>query len=128
MLTYTVHAASNMREFDLVVFGATGFTGKFVAKELYRLQSEKKRSLKWAAAGRSETKVRTCLEGMCVYRTLSVICFGACCKIEYHGELGGDIFPLKFMIHQEHVKEKFFLKSHVSKLSGVACFLHVRKG
>ena len=53
------------REFDLVVFGSTGYTGKFVAEELYRLQCEEKRSLKWAAAGRSDAKVRACLEGTC---------------------------------------------------------------
>lgn len=51
------------RQYDIVVFGSTGYTGKFVAEELYRIQCEVKRSLRWAAAGRSEEKVRSCLEG-----------------------------------------------------------------
>ena len=49
--------------YDIVVFGSTGYTGKFVAEELYRIQCEVRRSLRWAAAGRSEEKVRACLEG-----------------------------------------------------------------
>ena len=51
------------RPYDIVVFGSTGFTGKFVAEELYRIQCEVRRSLRWAAAGRNEEKVRACLEG-----------------------------------------------------------------
>ena len=54
------------RRYDLIVFGSTGFTGKFVAEEVYRLQNEGGRSLKWAAAGRNEEKVKTCLEGACM--------------------------------------------------------------
>lgn len=47
----------------MVVFGSTGYTGVFVAEELKRLQSEEGRSdLRWAAAGRSEDKVRSCLD------------------------------------------------------------------
>ena len=51
------------KTYDIVVFGSTGYTGKFVAEELYRVQCEVRRSLRWAAAGRSEEKVRACLEG-----------------------------------------------------------------
>ena len=88
------------REFDLVVFGLTGFTGKFVAREVYRLQCEEKRSLKWAAAGRSETKVRTCLEGRYACMTLLINVLGCCT------EFGGDISNWKMLItgHQEHVR------------------------
>lgn len=50
------------RKYDYVVFGATGYTGKYVAEELNRLQSEGA-SFKWAAAGRSETKVRAAMQG-----------------------------------------------------------------
>ena len=49
--------------YDIVVLGSTGYTGKFVAEELYRVQCEVRRSLRWAAAGRSAEKVRSCLEG-----------------------------------------------------------------
>ena len=51
------------RLYDIVLFGSTGYTGKFVAEELYRIQCEVRRSLRWAAAGRSEKKVRDCLAG-----------------------------------------------------------------
>ncbi len=51
------------REYEVVVLGSTGFTGKFVAEEVYRIQCEGRRSLRWAAAGRNETKVRACLGG-----------------------------------------------------------------
>ena len=51
------------RLYDVVVFGSTGFTGKFVAEELYRVQCEVQRALRWAAAGRNEDKVLSCLQG-----------------------------------------------------------------
>ena len=51
----------NGREYDFVVFGATGYTGQFVSEELYRLQTEDGRALKWAAAGRSQSKLEACL-------------------------------------------------------------------
>ena len=54
------------RLYDVVLFGSTGFTGKFVAEELYRVQCEVRRALRWAAAGRNEDKVLSCLEGECM--------------------------------------------------------------
>ena len=56
-------AGGEAKQYDLVVFGATGYTGKFVAEEVYRIQTEGRRPLKWAAAGRSESKVRKTLQG-----------------------------------------------------------------
>ncbi|XP_003389768.1 PREDICTED: saccharopine dehydrogenase-like oxidoreductase [Amphimedon queenslandica] len=55
---------ASTREFDFVLFGATGFTGKYVAEELDRIQKEGKRSFKWAAAGRNEERVKEALEGL----------------------------------------------------------------
>jgi short subunit dehydrogenase-like uncharacterized protein len=53
------------KDLDLVIFGATGFTGEFVAKEVWhtKAQIEKllKRQLRWAIAGRSEEKLRQVL-------------------------------------------------------------------
>ena len=40
-----------------IVFGSTGCTGQFVDEELYRIRGEGKKSLKWAAAGRSQSKL-----------------------------------------------------------------------
>jgi short subunit dehydrogenase-like uncharacterized protein len=46
------------REFDYVIFGVTGFTGQYVAQTL---AAQGGKGLKWAAAGRSEKKVRDTL-------------------------------------------------------------------
>src|SRR5512140_3145548 len=42
------------RTYDVVLFGATGFTGKLVAEYLAR---EHATGLRWAIAGRNETKL-----------------------------------------------------------------------
>lgn len=60
------------REYDVVLFGSTGFTGKFVAEELYRVQCEVRRSLRWAAAGRNEDKVLSYLDGESVVVPVSL--------------------------------------------------------
>ena len=44
------------REFDIIVWGATGFTGKLVAKYLHERQRHTGAS--WAIAGRSESKLQ----------------------------------------------------------------------
>ncbi|CAG2120514.1 unnamed protein product, partial [Medioppia subpectinata] len=46
---------SESREFDIVLFGATGFTGQFVVEELAR--SAQQESIKWATSGRSREKL-----------------------------------------------------------------------
>lgn len=48
------------RKFDIVVFGATGFTGQYVVEELARTADEEK-ELKWAVAGRSMQKLQQIL-------------------------------------------------------------------
>lgn len=47
---------STEREFDVVIFGATGFTGKLVA-EYFQAQYGSDSSVKWAVAGRNERKL-----------------------------------------------------------------------
>lgn len=64
MIDWTTMAESTNRDYDVILFGASGFTGQFVAEELYRLQGGGRDSLKWAAAGRKEAKVRATLQGM----------------------------------------------------------------
>ena len=44
------------REFDVVIWGASGFTGKLVAEYLYMKYSSN-RDLKWAIAGRDFSKL-----------------------------------------------------------------------
>ena len=41
---------------DLVVFGATGFTGQFVVEEIARIEGEHA-GLTWGIAGRSRAKL-----------------------------------------------------------------------
>lgn len=46
---------SASRQYDLVVFGATGYTGKLTAEHI---TTHLPTDLKWAIAGRSESKLR----------------------------------------------------------------------
>jgi short subunit dehydrogenase-like uncharacterized protein len=48
------------RDYSLVVFGATGFTGQYVAEEVARVADEEK--LTWAVAGRHVEKLKQILE------------------------------------------------------------------
>ncbi|WP_137751565.1 saccharopine dehydrogenase NADP-binding domain-containing protein [Sphingopyxis sp. L1A2A] len=45
------------REFDIIVYGATGFTGRLVAEYLARHYAGRKDAPKWAMAGRSAAKL-----------------------------------------------------------------------
>lgn len=47
------------KPYDIVVFGATGYTGKYVVEELAKISA--KHNLKWAVAGRSVSKLKACL-------------------------------------------------------------------
>lgn len=42
---------------DIIVFGATGFTGKFIVRECAR-----KNNFSWSVAGRNEAKLQELLE------------------------------------------------------------------
>lgn len=50
------------REYDLVIFGATGFTGQYVAEEVARIADEE--NITWAVAGRNVDKLKTILENV----------------------------------------------------------------
>lgn len=49
---------------NITVFGATGFTGKFIVQEIFRLQHEGKtpKAFKWAIAGRSQERLDSLAE------------------------------------------------------------------
>ncbi|KAI9190376.1 hypothetical protein H9P43_001810 [Blastocladiella emersonii ATCC 22665] len=57
------------REFDVVVFGASGFTGKYVAAYIATtaaaVSAELKRPLRWAIAGRSHARLEAVLAEHC---------------------------------------------------------------
>lgn len=56
--------ATEQRPFQLVVFGASGFTGQFVTEEVAReqLTAEQSSRLSWAVAGRCQEKLQRVLE------------------------------------------------------------------
>lgn len=47
----------NAKKYDVVVLGATGFTGKWVAKHLCDVYGADQKNLKWAIAGRNQLKL-----------------------------------------------------------------------
>ncbi|XP_014805886.1 PREDICTED: saccharopine dehydrogenase-like oxidoreductase, partial [Calidris pugnax] len=57
-------ACAPQRPYELVVFGASGFTGQFVVEEVARAAAggELRGGLRWAVAGRSREKLRAVLE------------------------------------------------------------------
>ena len=55
-------SGSTGKQYDIVVFGATGFTGQFVVDEVARLAC-KDPALKWAIAGRKMEKLQEVLAG-----------------------------------------------------------------
>ncbi|KAM9798354.1 saccharopine dehydrogenase b [Neosynchiropus ocellatus] len=57
-------AISSSRPYHVIIFGATGFTGKFVVEEVARYAAESPGSVswKWAVAGRSRKRLEEVLE------------------------------------------------------------------
>ena len=53
--------ANDDKAFGIIVFGATGFTGQFVAEELARVADEET-GLTWAIAGRNKEKLQAVLK------------------------------------------------------------------
>ena len=51
--------AANRRQYDLVLWGASGYTGKYTAEQLVRLAPT---NLRWAVAGRSAAKLEAVVE------------------------------------------------------------------
>jgi short subunit dehydrogenase-like uncharacterized protein len=56
------------RELDIIIFGATGFTGKHTVPLVSKLAKTKSRDLTWGVAGRSEKKLKDLL-GQCEKET-----------------------------------------------------------
>ena len=49
-------ATSQSREYDIILYGATGYTGKYTAEYIVESQPT---TLRWAVAGRSASKLET---------------------------------------------------------------------
>ena len=49
-----------IKEYDIIVFGATGFTGKLICE--YLLKHEEVKNIKWAIAGRNKYKLEQVVE------------------------------------------------------------------
>ncbi|TRY73723.1 hypothetical protein TCAL_05842 [Tigriopus californicus] len=49
-------------KFDIIIFGASGYTGQFVVEYLARALAQDGAKLTWAISGRSESKLKTVLE------------------------------------------------------------------
>jgi short subunit dehydrogenase-like uncharacterized protein len=64
------------QEFDVVVYGATGFTGKLVAEHLMRTYGAEG-ELRWAIAGRDEEKLKTVRNDIGASYKLPIIVAGA---------------------------------------------------
>lgn len=50
------------KQYDLIVFGASGFTGQYVAEEVSRIAEEEQ--ITWAVAGRNASKLRAVLQNV----------------------------------------------------------------
>lgn len=50
------------RDYDIIVFGATGFTGQMVAMEMAKFSQ--KYNLRWTVAGRSMSKLHKVIDGI----------------------------------------------------------------
>ena len=62
MLSHRMFVVSELRrmsKLDLVIYGASGFTGQFVIEYVERAAGEQ--NLTWAVAGRSEGRLRAAL-------------------------------------------------------------------
>jgi len=53
---------TNVREFDVIIFGATGFTGKYVLKNMIISSQLEKKPWRVAVAGRNESKLKLTIQ------------------------------------------------------------------
>lgn len=62
---------NQQKAYDFVVFGASGFTGKYVCEELHDVIQSNNYNYKWAVAGRNSNKLENCLCGMVARKKLT---------------------------------------------------------
>lgn len=64
---------SERREFDIIVYGSTGYTGRLVAEYLGHHYGERDDGPRWAMAGRSEEKLKSVREEMGLSDTIPLV-------------------------------------------------------
>lgn len=79
------------REFDIIVYGATGFTGRLVAEYM---QQQYGRSVNWAMAGRSAEKLSQVRDEMAIDAATPLVCADA----DNAAELAAMVARTKVMI------------------------------
>lgn len=58
---------NNETRLDVIVFGATGYTGGYVVENLVRTIDKENKDLTWGVAGRNDAKTREVLERVARY-------------------------------------------------------------
>ena len=61
---------SDMARFDLVIYGASGYTGECVINFVVR--AEKEHGISWAVAGRNENRLREALDRLTTFLILTM--------------------------------------------------------
>lgn len=57
----------NENRLDIIVFGATGYTGNYVVENLIKTIDKENQDLTWGVAGRNEKKTRDVLDKVSTY-------------------------------------------------------------
>ena len=55
----------NEKKFDLIIWGATGYTGKLVCEYIFK--NYKSTTLKWALGGRDKSKIKSLISSLNLY-------------------------------------------------------------
>lgn len=58
---------ANENRLDIIVFGATGYTGSYVVENLIKTIDKENQKLTWGVAGRNEKKIREVLDKVSTY-------------------------------------------------------------
>lgn len=58
-----IRMASIPKRVDFIIYGASGFTGQFVVKEV-AVKAQKDKQLTWAVSGRSQSKLTSTLKSV----------------------------------------------------------------
>lgn len=64
VLSYFFFSKTMLRNLDIIIYGATGFTGKHAIPILSKLAKGSNPNLTWGIAGRSEEKLKDVLSGL----------------------------------------------------------------